>query len=278
MNKLFINTILLGGSTTDKLVAAKRAGFDQIELWRQDAEAFPQGPAMLKGKLADLSLGLTDYQVLLDFGGAPESIRDSKRTEALAMLDTAVILGATTLLTPASTRADCVAARIDEDMGWLADQAAARGLRIAYEGMAWSTVNFTLASAWQCVKRLERPNLGVVVDAFHIFVRGRTASDLDGIPADRIYLVQLSDLGHPVDLAGVIDIARHHRLLPGEGHFPIATILKRLKDLNYTGPIGLEVFNDDLKAEDPKFVARRAMAALRSVWPTGAGALTSSVA
>ena len=35
----FLNTILLGGSSTEaKLSAAKDAGFDQVELWRQDVE------------------------------------------------------------------------------------------------------------------------------------------------------------------------------------------------------------------------------------------------
>jgi len=267
MNPLFLNTILLGGSTADKLVACHGAGFDQIELWQQDLAAASGDASALKQQLDALPLALTDYQVLLDFDGAPDSIRAAKRAEAITMLDTAVKLGATTLLTPGCTRPDCVAERIDEDMGWLADEAASRGLRIAYEGMAWSTVNFTLPAAWALVQRLSRPNIGVVVDAFHIFVRGRDASDLDGIPMDRIFLVQLSDLDHGVDLAHVIDTARHHRLLPGQGHFPISTILTRLQRDHYEGPVGLEVFNDELKAREPHLVARQAMAALKSVWP-----------
>ncbi|MDE1148188.1 MAG: sugar phosphate isomerase/epimerase [Azospirillaceae bacterium] len=265
MNPLFLNTILLGGTTTDKLRAASAAGFAQVELWRQDVEAFGGTPDGLKDELATRTLGLTDYQVLLDFDGAPAAKREAKRREALAMLDTASRVGATTLLVPASTDAACDGARVIEDMAWLAQAAAAGGLRIAYEGMAWSTLHPTLPAAWDVVRRVDAPNLGLVVDAFHMFVRGRTADDLDGIPAGAIYLVQLSDLDHAVGPDTLIETARHHRLLPGRGRFPLRGLLDRLKHIGYGGPIGLEVFNDDLKARDPMVTAVEAMAALRRV-------------
>ena len=146
--------------------------------------------------LKRLGLGLTDYQVLLDFDGAPDVIREAKRLEALRMLDTAVAVGADTLLTPACTRKDCVADRIEEDLRWLAREAAERGLRVAYEAMAWSTINHFTLDAWQTLKNVGEKNLGMVIDAFHIFVRHRTAADLEGIPAERIFWVQLSDLNH----------------------------------------------------------------------------------
>jgi 4-hydroxyphenylpyruvate dioxygenase len=113
------------------------------------------------------------------------------------------------------------------------------------------------------VQQVGAPNLGLVVDAFHIFVSGRDASDLDGIPMDAIYLVQLSDLDYTLEPDELIETARHHRLLPGRGHFPIRSILKRFEQGGYAGPIGLEVFNDDLKAGDPMVTAADAMAALR---------------
>jgi len=265
-NPLFINLVLLGGNTNDKIRAAKAAGFDQVELWRQDLEAFGGDARGLRRVLADEGIALTDFQVLLDFDGAPPTIRADKRAEALRMLDSAAALGATTLLSPASTHADCVAGEIDEDMHWLASQAAERHLRIAYEGMAWSTINHNLPAAWACVQRVGAPNMGVVVDAFHIFARGRDASDLDGIPADRIFLVQLSDVTETVNADNVVEVARHRRLLPGQGRFPIDTILSKLKQANYSGPIGLEVFNDVMKSRDPYQVTREAMAALNTAW------------
>lgn len=91
----------------------------------------------------------------------------------------------------------------------------------------------------------------------------RAASNLDAIRADRIELAQLFDLEHSVDLQHVIDTARHHRLLPGQGHFPLGAILDRLRAIRYASLIGLDVFNDDMKAQDPQTVAREAMSALK---------------
>lgn len=262
-NPLFINTVCLGGTTDDKLRAAHDAGFQQVELWRQDVEASGGDTAGIKTLLQKLPVGLTDYQVLLDFDGAPDSIREDKRHEALRILDTAVALGATLLLTPACTHKECVGERIEEDLRWLARQAGQRGLRIAYEGMAWSTKINNTADAWKMVQRVNEPNLGLVVDAFHIFVRQRTVADLHGIPMDKIFLVQLSDLSEQPDPENLIDTARHRRLLPGQGKFPIHTLIEYLQEQGYTGPLGLEVFSDVLKAQDPASVARQAMKALQ---------------
>lgn len=268
-NPLFINTILLGGTPTQKIAAARAAGFEQIEILTDDVDAYDGSPEVLGRWLQEMGIGLTDYQVLREFDGAPENLRAKKRAEALSMLDTAAKMGADTVLTTASTDPACIAANIDDDLRWLAGEAAMRHLRIAYEGLAWSTINFTLAAAWNCVQRLNISNLGLVVDPFHLFLRGGSASDLDNIPMNRIYLVQLSDsnLDHCDDLQLVINTARHHRLLPGQGWFPIDTVLERFKAGGYAGPVGIEVFNDEMRARDPQVTAREAMLALNRVWP-----------
>jgi len=268
-NPSFINTILLGGTPVQKIEAARIAGFDQIEIWREDVEAHESGPEDLAIRLRDHSIGVTDYEVLRDFDGAPDAVRDEKCAQALRMLETAARLGTDTVLVTASSDPACIPDRICDDLRWLAREAAARGLRIAYEGLAWSAINFTLAAAWDCVERVNEPNLGIVVDPFHIFVRGCDAKDLEAIPASRIYLVQLSDsdLDRCDDIQLVIDTARHHRLMPGRGWFPIHTVVERLKRQGYTGPVGIEVFNDEMRLRDPRAIAREAMVALNSVWP-----------
>lgn len=264
-NALFLNTVLLGGTTEAKLAAAKLAGFDEIELWRQDVETADGGAAGVTSTLRRLGLGLTDYQVLLDFDGASKAMREAKRAEALRMLEGAVAVGTKTLLVPACTREDCVASHVEDDLRWLARQAARRGLRIAYEAMAWSTLNHDTQDAWKTVQNVGEDNLGMVVDAFHIFARKRTADDLKDIPAERIFLVQLSDLGHDAPLENLSETARHHRLLPGHGSFALGSLLGVLRAKNYAGPIGLEVFNDEIRALDPVRAPASAMMALRSV-------------
>ncbi|PRY69096.1 4-hydroxyphenylpyruvate dioxygenase [Glaciihabitans tibetensis] len=264
-NPLFINTVLLGGTTADKIRAASVAGFDQVELWREDHRLFPGGSRKLRGLLAEQSLGLADLQVLRDFDGAPDDLRASKRREALRFLDSAVECAAPLVLVAASTDPRSIRTRIVEDLQWLSDEAAKRQLRVGYESLSWSFRNSTLVDAWASVREANRDNLGVVVDSFHIHVLHRDESDLDGIPVEKIFLVQLSDLPGPVPAGMLIEVARHRRLLPGTGIFDLRSILSRLLCVGYAGPIGVEVFNDAMKAADPARVARQAMAALQKV-------------
>lgn len=262
---LFINTVLLGGTPEEKLRAAQAAGFDQVELWTDDVEALDGGAARARVLSSELGLGFTDYQVLMDFDGAPGGKRDAKRAEATRLLDAALVLGSSTVLAPASTDPDCDRSRIAEDMSWLVGEAQARGLRIAYEGMAWSTINPRLASAYETIRDLDPRHAGMVIDAYHLFVTGGTIADLVVVPADRIFLVQFSDVVGPVVPEDYRDAARTARLLPGEGTLPLRELADRLREMNYEGPWGLEVFNDEMKEQPPLEVAQRAIAALRSL-------------
>jgi 4-hydroxyphenylpyruvate dioxygenase len=264
-NPLFVNTVLLGGSTVDNICAARDAGFDQVELWDADLRSFPGTAGQLRDHLGLHSMELADLQVLRDFDGAPDDVRAARRREALRLLDSAVEVGAPLVLVAASTDPRSIRGRIVEDLRWLSDEAEERGLRIGYESLSWSTRNATLVEAWASVEEADRDNLGVVVDSFHIHVLNRDASDLDGIPMERIFLVQLSDLPRTVPREVLIEVARHRRLLPGEGAFDIRSILSRLHRDGYQGPIGVEVFNDEMKGADPAHVARRAMTELQNV-------------
>ncbi|WP_034951371.1 sugar phosphate isomerase/epimerase family protein, partial [Erwinia oleae] len=131
------------------------------------------------------------------------------------------------------------AQREEEDLLWLTQEAKARGLRVAFEAMAWSTHINTLPKAWRLVENINEAALGLVVDAFHLFARRRTAADLANIPVEKIFLVQLSDLAVTPESDALSETARHRRLLPGEGNFPLSTLLGCLSEKGYNGPLGL---------------------------------------
>ena len=268
-NKTFLNFILLGGSTEQKIAATLAAGFDEAEIWNEDVAAYPGGPAELGAHIKACGLRLADIMVLRDFAGAPMHLHDEKRAQALHMMELALALGTDTVQSPATTLAEHVPDKVDEDLRWLATEAASRGLRIAYEPIAWSVLDHNLPAAWARVERVGMANVGVVVDLFHVCTRQRGVEDLDGIPMERIFQVQLSDLAEPVSVDNIphlIDTARHRRVLPGQGYFDTAVFIERLRRDGYAGPVGVEVFSDVLKAQPPEVAAKQAMAAFRAVW------------
>lgn len=262
-NPKFLNLVLLNGEPEEKLRAARAAGFDQVEIWREDVQA--STPQFAK----QLQLGFTNVQVLRDFTGAPDRERQQKREELRQFIQIAQTIGCDTIQAPASTREDCVAARIDEDLRWLASEAARFNMRIMYEPMAWCSVDNTLPLAWERLQRLDQPNIGLVVDLFHICALGGDASQLDGIPADRIYEVQLCDMAEmpPQEKHPLSEYARHQRLLPGDGIIEVERFVDKLKSAGYSGPVGIEVFNDELKAQPADVAAHKAWQALNRYWP-----------
>lgn len=268
-NKTFLNFILLSGTTEQKVAATLAAGFDEAEIWNEDVAACGLAPAELGAHIKACGLGLADIMVLRDFAGAPRHLHEEKRAQALHMMELALAIGTDTVQSPATTLADYIPDKVDEDLHWLATEAASRGLRIAYEPIAWSVLDHDLPAAWARVERVGMANVGVVVDLFHVCTRQRGVEDLDGIPMERIFQVQLSDLAEPVsvdDIAHLIDTARHRRVFPGQGYFDISVFIDRLRRDGYAGPVGIEVFSDLLKAQPPEVVAKQAMAALKAVW------------
>ncbi|MBK4775874.1 xylose isomerase [Candidatus Pantoea edessiphila] len=268
-NMKFLNLVLLGGETEKKLQAAHKAGFDQVEIWRKDIQNNSYGISSIMKVAIQKGIGFTNLQVLRDFAGIPNGQHKQKREELRQFIQLAQSIGCDAIQAPASTREDCLVDKIDKDLLWMASEAIRYKMKIMYEPMSWSTVDNTLPLAWERIKRLDQPNIGLVVDLFHIYASGGNAFQLDGIPEDRIYEVQLCDIASkpPKDKNSLINLARHERQLPGKGIIEIESFIDKLKSIEYQGPIGIEVFNDQLKCLPPYEVAKQAWSALNYYWP-----------
>jgi 4-hydroxyphenylpyruvate dioxygenase len=263
-NSKFISTVLFGASPAETLRAISQANFDAVEFWDSDVPLIMGSFEGARKLLAELSLAVTDYQLLADFDGAPGTKRDAKRAEAISLMDRAVALGAPALAVTASTDADCDHTRVAEDLAWLVEEARKRSLRLGYEPMSWSVSHGTLPEAWSTLQTLDTAIIRLVVDSYHIFSRGRSAQDLDGIPADCVAAVQLGDAKGPILPEQYREAARTRRLLPGQGDFPIASLVRKLDQMSYRGPIGVEVFNDKLTEMRPATLAQEAMRSLNA--------------
>ncbi len=266
---MFISPILFGGEPALKLKAAHQAGFSGVEFWHDDLADVDGGVSGAHRLLTENELTITDFQLLADFDGAPEAKRQEKRREALDLLSAAAEMGAPVLAVTASTDPACDRDRVQDDLAWLVGEAKRRGVRVSYEPLSWSVANATLPDAWSVVRGLDREVIGLVVDSYHIFSKGRTAEDLANIPADRIFAVQFADACTPIAAENYKDVARTHRLLPGDGDFPLHSLVEKLAGMGYDGPVGIEVFNIDLAKQDPVRVAKRAMASLTALWSNG---------
>src|SRR3546814_2745849 len=49
--------------------------------------------------------------------------------------------------------------------------------------------------------------------------------------------------------------SRHFRNMPGEGDLPVADFMRAVVATGYTGPLSLEIFNDQFRGGSPKSIA-----------------------
>ncbi len=261
--KTSIATVSLSGSLVEKLHACAAAGFDGVELFEPDLIASDHSPEEIRALAARLGLSLDLYQPLRDLEGVDETTFADNVRRAAATFATAQRLGIETVLVcgnvaTATVDSDEVSA---DQLGRIGDLAQRYGIRIAFEALAWGRFIDDYRRAWRVVELADRPNVGVCLDSFHVLSRGHDPADIERIPADRIFFLQLADA--PALTMDVLSWSRHHRLFPGEGNFDLVAFTSHVLAAGYDGPLSLEIFNDTFRQTDPDRTAVHALRSLR---------------
>lgn len=112
----------------------------------------------------------------------------------------------------------------------------------------------TIDMAMEIVERVDRPNVGMVIDTFHFYAGGSSLDDLRRVPVERLIVLHLNgceDL--PLD-----ELTDAHRLYPGEGAIPIDAILSALRARGFDGVASIEIFRPEYWEQHPADVARTA--------------------
>jgi 4-hydroxyphenylpyruvate dioxygenase len=257
-----VATVCLSGTLEDKLVAAAAAGFDGVEIFEPDFVASPEPAARIRDRCADLGLTIDLYQPFRDFDSTDPGRQTANLRRAELKFDVMAALGTDLILVCSSVSPDAVddLDQLAEQLHGLAERAAARGMRISYEALAWGRHVNTYDRSWEAVRRADHPALGVCLDSFHILSRGSDPAGIRDIPGEKIFFLQLADAPHlQMD---VLSWSRHHRLFPGQGAWDLTAFVGHVLAAGYDGPLSLEVFNDVFRQADPR---RAAVDALRSL-------------
>ncbi|MGO1768666.1 MAG: bifunctional sugar phosphate isomerase/epimerase/4-hydroxyphenylpyruvate dioxygenase family protein [Microbacterium sp.] len=257
-----VATVCLSGGLVEKLHACAAAGFDGVEIMDADLVAAPESPEEIRALCDRLGLRIDMFQPFRDLEGVDDEAFADNLRRADAKFDVMERLGTDLMLLcsnvgTATTGDEEVTIR---QLRAIADLAARRGIRIAYEALAWGRFVDDYREAWRLVRAADRDNLGVCLDSFHILSRGHDPAAIEEIPGEKIFFLQLADA--PSLEMDVLQWSRHHRLFPGEGDFDLTTFLGHVLRAGYGGPLSLEVFNDTFRQTD---VVRTAAHARRSL-------------
>jgi sugar phosphate isomerase/epimerase len=259
-----MDTITMAGTLEAKLAAMKAVGFSQVMLMARDLVTHPGGVKAAVEAVRQSGMRPTGFQVLRDFEGLSGHLHSYKLDIAKSMLEMCAATGSQVLLVCSSTSRhatqdlDAIAA----DLKKLAMLAVPLGIQIAYEALSWGRTVNEFTTSWDVVCRADCPNLGIGIDAFHIFAAQTSLDAIEALDPSKIFLVQLSDFmwQETPTFEERMTTARTFRVFPGEGVHSeqLADLVLRLDRIGYRGDYSFEVFNDDYQQLPLDTVAERA--------------------
>ena len=250
-----IATVCLSGTLEEKLAAIAAARFTGVEIFENDLLSFNGTPADVRRMVGDLGLRIVTFQPFRDFEGMPEPQRSKVFSRAERKFDVMQELGCDLLLICSNVSEQSLGGvdRAAADFRELGERAAARGLRVAYEALAWGRHVSDYRDAWEVVRRAAHPAVGLVLDSFHVLVRNTDLGAMRAIPSDRIFLVQIADA--PRLEMDYLSWSRHYRCFPGQGELAVDAFMEALQATGYDGLLSHEIFSDRFRAGSARSVA-----------------------
>ncbi|MGI9391171.1 MAG: bifunctional sugar phosphate isomerase/epimerase/4-hydroxyphenylpyruvate dioxygenase family protein [Boseongicola sp.] len=254
--KTAIATVSISGDFPEKLSAISDANFDGIEIFEQDFIAYDQSPREVGKLVRDYGLDVMLFQPFRDFECLPEPYRSRAFDRAERKFDVMEELGTDLMLICSTVHPKALGGidRTAADLHELGERAARRNLRVGYEALAWGTHVNDHRDAWEAVRRADHDNIGIIVDSFHTLGRKLSPESIRSIPGDKIFFVQLADA--PLIEMDLLYWSRHFRNMPGEGDLDIVSFMRAVAATGYSGPISLEIFNDQFRGGDAHAIAK----------------------
>ena len=240
------------------------AGCQAIELWLTKLEDFVRRESVERAGELLRTHGLRT--VAASFQGGVLSSQGAPRAAAWELFESRLELcrqiGVERLVVACDVQeplAEVLLQRVMASLKQAAEAAAAFDVQIALEFQANASLGNNLQTALLLVQEVGHANLGLCLDAFHFLNGPSKFFDLGALTAERLFHVQLSDA-----LAAPREMAKDaHRILPGDGESPLEPIVQRLRELNYQGPVSVEVMNPMIWESPPRQTCEMALAALR---------------
>jgi sugar phosphate isomerase/epimerase len=152
--------------------------------------------------------------------------------------------------------------QVVDSLGRFADAAATAGLRPHLEVVPTTKVA-DLRTALELVRAVGRENLGILVDTYNLGRAGVEAAELEAIPHELIFQIQLADAPKAARGENYFDDAFFFRSYAGEGELDVAAMVDRIAAGGPLPPTGPEVFNEEIHGLAPADAAAQSLAATR---------------
>jgi 2-keto-myo-inositol isomerase len=267
--------IALNGATTmhadltTDIRAASAAGYELLEIWAAKLREFLKANTVadLKNLLTENNLEPYSINSIehITFRNTEDYRKIKAETEELSKI--AAEIGCPyVVVVPGKLPENASEEKIIEEsvkvLNELADIAEKYGVGLAFEflGQADCSVQ-TLDLDAKIIERVNRENVGLVIDTFHFYAGNSTFEAIDALDPKKLFIFHINDAENlPKE-----NLTDAHRLYPGEGVLPIKEIKKRFDKIGYDRMVSIEIFRPEYWDENPFDVAKKAKAATEKV-------------
>ena len=242
--------------------AAARANFDYVEIWAAKLREY-----LKVNSVADLKKLLTDNNL------AAYSINSIEHITFRNDEDYAAIKAECEQLSKIGGELGCpyvvvVPGKLPENgtkegiieesvrvLNELGDIAEKYNVSLAFEFLGQKDCSVqTLDLCNEIIEKVNRENIGNVIDTFHFYAGNSTFEAIDSMKPEKLFIFHINDAE---DLPKE-QLTDAHRLYPGTGILPIREIKAHLDKIGYDRMVSIEIFRPEYWNQDPYEVALKA--------------------
>ena len=264
------------GATTMKadlatdISSARQAGFTYLEIWAAKLREYLQTNSVADLKtlfdesgISPLSINSIEH---ITFRSPNDYSRIKDECEELSLIAAAlgcpyivVVPGRLPQKPPSREQIVAESACVLSELGAIAEH---HGVALGFEflGQADCSVQ-TLGLANEIVSRVDRRNVGLVIDSFHFYAGESAIESIERVDPNKLFIFHINDAE---DLPRQ-QLQDSHRLLPGLGILPLKEMLLAFKRIGYDRVTSVEIFRPEYWERDPFELAREARLAVETV-------------
>ena len=249
---------------------AKEAGFDALEIfYPKFIRYLDNGGSIsaLKNTIADSGLSISFLSALDNIERHQGTERKKLLSEAEKITFEALELGTNTVMVLPRTGIDHLPDNkimdiMTENISSIAAIGEKHGIRYMIELPAFTKFR-TIAQAHEVIRRINKPNIGVVVDFWHFYASGATPEDVAKMNKDHIFGVHFCDGRVPHQPGDTWDETVLRDCIPGKGEIDLKAWSAAVKATGYDGAWSIELISPRLWETDPKVLTKQLITAMK---------------
>lgn len=246
---------------------AAGAGFDGIELWVRDIEAYREAGGTLgdvKAYAAESGITIVNAIAFFPWADADATIRQRGFAQAEREMRMLAEMGCRAVAAPPFGNVEGVTLEaMAEYFAQLTDIAQGIGIELYLEFWGRAKRLSRLSEALFVLMESGVADGTILLDPYHMYTGGSTLNSLRYVNGANIGIVHVND--YPA-VPSREQIADRDRVFPGEGIAPTHEFAMLLNRAGYRGYLSLELFIESYGAEPAEEVARRGLDMIKNAY------------